>query len=104
MDKRAVFYVVLFSCIARIRGALAGAVSFHCGLCLLFQSILYILGNFGFQYGSFPNLPLVSEGYISILVNMLLLGFIFSAYRYDRVIDAPACRQKNGVIWRAGRP
>lgn len=100
----ALFYVVLFSCIARMRGALAGAVSFHCGLCLLFQSLLYILGNLGFQYGSFPNLPLVSEGSISILVNMLLLGFVFSAYRYDRVIEAPACGQTSGVVWRAGRP
>ena len=94
----AAFYAVLFSCIRRIHGALAGAVSFHCGLCLLFQSVLYILGNFGFQYGSFTNLPMVSEGSISILVNMLLLGFIFSAYRYDRVIDAPACGQRSSAV------
>lgn len=88
----AAFYAVLFSCIYKIRGALAGAVAFHCGLCLLFQSLFYILGNFGFQYGSFTNLPLISEGRLSIMVNMLLLGFIFSAYRYDQVIDAPVCR------------
>lgn len=94
----AAFYAVLFSCIRRIHGALAGAVSFHCGLCLLFQSVLYILGNFGFQYGSFTNLPMVSEGSISILVNMLLLGFIFSAYRYDRVINAPACGQRSSAV------
>ena len=94
----AVFYVILFSCILRIRGALAGAVSFHCGLCLLFQSVLYILGNFGFQYGSFPNLPMVSEGRFSILVNMLLLGFILSACRYDRVIDAPAADRKTAFF------
>lgn len=89
----AAFFWFLFSCIRQIHGNLASVVSFYCGLCLLFQSILYILGNFGFQYGAFPNLPLISEGKVSILVNVLLLGFIFSAYRYDRVIDEPVCKE-----------
>lgn len=51
------------------------------------QGVLYLLGNLGFQYETFTNLPLISEGKVSILANMLLLGFIFSAYRYGRVID-----------------
>lgn len=89
----AAFYVVLFSCIRNIKGALAGSTAFYCGLCLLFQTVLYVLGNFGFQYANFTNLPLISEGSISILANTLLLGFIFSACRYDRVIDAPPCGQ-----------
>ena len=84
------FYVLIFSCILRIRGGLASAVSLYCGLCLMLQSLLYVLGNFGFQYSTFTNLPLISEGKLSIMANMLLLGFIFSAYRYDRVIDMPA--------------
>lgn len=84
------FYAVIFSCILRTRGALAGSVSFYCGLCLLFQSILYVLGNLGYQYAAFTNLPLVSEGKLSIMANMLFLGLIFSAYRYDRVLDLPA--------------
>ena len=81
------FYVLLFRCILSIRGKLAGTLSFSCGLCLLLQGILYVLGNFGYQYGNFTNLPLVSEGSLSIIVNMMFLGFIFSAYRYDHVID-----------------
>uniref|UniRef100_UPI0032608710 hypothetical protein n=1 Tax=Clostridium sp. NkU-1 TaxID=1095009 RepID=UPI0032608710 len=48
------------------------------------------MGNFGHQYAAFPNLPLISEGRLSIICNMLLLGLIFSAYRYDHVIDEPA--------------
>lgn len=84
------FFAVLFACILKIRGKLAGSVAFCCGTILLAQGILYLLGNLGFQYGTFTNLPLVSEGRISILANMLLLGFIFSAYRYDRVIDETA--------------
>ena len=86
----AAFYILIFSRIRKIHGALAGAVSLYCGLCLMLQSLLYVLGNFGFQYSTFTNLPLISEGRLSIMVNMLLLGFIFSAYRYDRVIDMPA--------------
>lgn len=86
----AAFYALIFSCVLRTRGALASSVPFYCGLCLLFQSLLYVLGNFGYQYAAFTNLPLVSEGKLSIMANMLLLGFIFSAYRYDPVLDLPA--------------
>lgn len=94
----AAFFWYLFSCIRQMHGKLAGAVSFNCGLCLLGQSILYILGNFGFQYQRFTNLPLVSEGKISIMVNMLLLGFILSAYRYDRVIDEYRYKIKQAAL------
>lgn len=84
------FYLLLFACIRKIRGNLAFSLSCCCGICLLMEGILYTLGNFGYQYASFTNLPLISEGRISILVNMALLGFIFSAYRYDRVIGEAA--------------
>lgn len=84
------FYLVLFACILSIRGKLAGSVAFCCGILLLMQGILYLLGNLGYQYETFTNLPLISEGRVSIIANMLLLGFIFSAYRYDRVIDEAA--------------
>ena len=83
----ALFYLLLFSCIARIRGKLASSLAFCCGQCLLWQGVLYLLGNLGYQYASFSNLPLISEGRMSILANMLLLGMIVSAYRFDRVVD-----------------
>lgn len=83
------FYLFLFCCIRKIRGKLASSLSLCCGLLLLFQSLFYILGNFGYQYATFTNLPLISEGKISIVFNMILLGFIYSAYRYDRVIEEP---------------
>ena len=57
------------------------------GQCLLWQGVLYLLGNLGYQYASFSNLPLISEGRMSIMANMLLLGMIYSAYRFDRVVD-----------------
>lgn len=82
-------YLSLFCCISRIHGYLASSLAFCCGQCLLWQGIFYLSGNLGHQYSTFPNLPLLSEGRASILFNMLLLGLIFSAYRYDRVVDEP---------------
>lgn len=87
------FYLLLFGYIQKIRGNLAFSLSCCCGICLLMEGILYTLGNFGYQYASFTSLPLVSEGRISILVHMALLGFIFSSYRYDRVMPEAAPRQ-----------
>ena len=83
------FYLFLFSCITRIHGQLASSLAFCCGQCLLWQGVFYLLGNFGYQYAAFPNLPLVSEGRLSIIFNMLLLGVIISAYRYDHVTEEP---------------
>ena len=84
------FYLLLFACIRSIHGKLASSTAFCCGILLLMQGVLYLLGNLGCQYNTFTNLPLISEGWTSIMANMLLLGFIFSAYRYDRVIDEAA--------------
>lgn len=83
------FYLLLFSFISRIHGHLASTLAFACGQCLLWQGVFYILGNFGYQYAVFPNLPLISEGKLSTIFNMLLLGLIFSAYRYDHVTEDP---------------
>ncbi len=83
------FYWLLFACIRKIKGNLAFSLSCCCGICLLMEGILYILGNFGYQYASFTNLPMISEGRISILIHMAMLGFVFSAYRYDRVMTEP---------------
>ena len=83
------FYLLIFSYINRIHGQLASSLAFCCGQCLLWQGVFYVLGNLGYQYASFPNLPLVSEGRLSIVFNMLLLGLIMSAYRFDHIIDDP---------------
>ncbi|NNJ33226.1 permease prefix domain 1-containing protein [Lacrimispora defluvii] len=83
------FYLFLFTYSFRINGQLASSLAFGCSQCLLWQGVLYLLGNFGHQYASFPNLPLVSEGQLSILCNVILLGLIFSAYRHDHVMEEP---------------
>jgi hypothetical protein len=83
------FYLLLFTYSFRINGQLASALAFSCSQCLLWQGVLYLLGNFGHQYASFPNLPLISEGQLSIICNVILLGLIFSAYRHDHVMEEP---------------
>ncbi|MFW6680728.1 permease prefix domain 1-containing protein [Lacrimispora sp. AGF001] len=83
------FYLMLFTYSLRINGQLASVLAFGCSQCLLWQGVLYLLGNFGHQYASFPNLPLVSEGQRSIICNAILLGLIFSAYRHDHVMEEP---------------
>lgn len=83
------FYLLLFTYSFRINGKLASALAFSCSQCLLWQGVLYLLGNLGHQYAYFPNLPLISEGQLSILCNTILLGLIFSAYRHDHVMEEP---------------
>lgn len=80
------FYVTLFVISGKIRNRLGHLLAFASGVCLTGQMVLYLLGNLGHQYGWFCNLPLISEGRSSITVNMILLGMILSAYRYDTVI------------------
>ena len=83
------FYLLLFSYTAQIHGKLASSLAFSCCQCLLWQGVLYLMGNFGHQFATFPNLPLISEGQLSIIFNMIILGLIFSAYRHDHVMEDP---------------
>lgn len=50
------------------------------------QNVFYFLGNFGFQFGKFGNLPFISEGLVSITGTMIMAGLILSAYRFDTVM------------------
>lgn len=78
----------------RIRNRFGFLLAFGNSMALTMQILIYILGNFGYQLGNFPNLPFISEGLVSIVVNMVLAGLVFSAYRYDRVTDEAAAVQK----------
>lgn len=80
---------ICFTCTRITKGIasrLGFAISLSCSIILTLQIIMYILGNFGFQFGSFCNLPFISEGTCSIIVNMILVGLILSIHRYDKVI------------------
>lgn len=83
------FYVLIFAYIHRIHGQLASSLAFSCGQCLLWQGGLYVLRMFGYGFwnDTVPSLPLISEGCLSIVFNLLLLGLIFSSYRYDRLTE-----------------
>jgi len=80
------FYGALFWTLRKIKNPMGKVLALSCTLCLASQAVLYTLGNFGFQYGWFCNLPILSEGLLSISVNMLLTGLVLSVYRYDTVI------------------
>lgn len=77
---------MLFVVTGKIKNKLGHILAFSCSVCLTIQTLLYLLGNLGHQYGSFSTLPFISEGYGSITVNMILVGLVLSAYRYDNVI------------------
>lgn len=80
-------FAMLFVVSSKIKNKLGATLSFSCSVCLGIQMILYLLGNFGYQYGFFSTLPFISEGLSSITTNMILVGMILSAYRYDNVIN-----------------
>jgi hypothetical protein len=79
--------VQLFVITYRIKNKLGFTLSLTSTVVFMFQIIFYLMGNFGYQFGMFCNLPLISEGLTSITVNMILLGLIIAAYRYDKVIE-----------------
>lgn len=83
----ALIIVTMFRITMQIRNSLGFALALSGSVLITLQMILYTLGNFGYQFGMFCNLPLISEGTMSVTVNMILIGLIISAYRYDRVVD-----------------
>lgn len=81
----AAFYISLTVISARIKNQLAKMLSISCSVCLLLQFILYMLSNLGYLYGNSVNLPLISDGVCSIIVNTILFACILGAHRYDHV-------------------
>jgi cell division protein FtsW (lipid II flippase) len=77
---------IMFVVTGKIRNKLGHTLALACSVCLSSQMLLYLLGNLGYQYASFSTLPFISEGLCSITTNMILVGCVLSAYRYDRVI------------------
>jgi hypothetical protein len=77
---------IMFVVTGKIRNKLGHTLALTCSVCLSSQMLLYLLGNLGYQYASFSTLPFISEGLCSITTNMILVGCVLSAYRYDRVI------------------
>ncbi len=79
-------YGLLFAVTKKINNKLGHILALSCSVCLSVQMVLYLFGNLGYQYGYFSTLPFISEGLCSITTNMVLVGIILSAYRYDSVI------------------
>lgn len=78
-------YIMLIRMVCKINNKIGKVLAFSCVFALVLQFLLYMFGNFGFQFGWFCNLPFVSEGHSSIITNAVLAGLACSAYRYDKV-------------------
>ncbi len=79
-------YGILIRMVGKIKNKMGKILAFSCVLTLILQSVVYFMGNMGYQIGWFCNFPFISEGFCSILTNMILAGLACSAYRYDRVV------------------
>lgn len=79
-------YGLLFLTALRIRNRLGRLVALAGSIAIGIQFLFYLLGNFGYQFGMFGNLPFVSEGFISITGSALMAGLTLSAYRFDTVV------------------
>lgn len=83
----AAVYVLMLKLILQIHNPMGKTLSTACFACLAGQMVLYAAGNFGFQFGWFTAFPFVSEGNVSIVMNMILAGLIASSYSYDRAVS-----------------
>jgi len=83
-------YVLMFYTAFHIKNRLGRLMAYTGSLALSIQFLLYLLGNFGIQFGAFGNLPFVSEGLVSITGSMVMAGLILSAYRFDTVMTETA--------------
>ncbi|WP_027400576.1 permease prefix domain 1-containing protein [Anaerovorax odorimutans] len=84
----------IFNAVKKQRSELGFILSLSICLAISIQSIMFLLSNLGvWAYGLCP-LPLLSPGKISFLINMALLGFLLSAYRYNNVMKDPIILQE----------
>ncbi len=81
-----VAYGILLMTAFRIRNRLGSLTALAGSLALGIQFLFYLMGNFGYQFGMFGNLPFVSEGLVSITGSALMAGLVLSAYRFDTVV------------------
>lgn len=61
-------------------------VSLGCSLVFTVQGIIYILSNFGIQLIAQVNLPFISYGGSSLLVNFIVLGLMLSVFRNTNIM------------------
>ena len=77
---------LMFAAAFQIRNRLGRLTALSGSLALSLQSLFYLAGNLGYQFGAFGNLPFVSEGLVSITGSAVMAGLVLSAYRFDTVL------------------
>lgn len=77
----AVFIVRAFVLCAKQKSVLALLVSTAITLTFTIQTLIYIVANLGFQLFAPLSLPLISQSSSYLLINMCLVGILFSVFR-----------------------
>ncbi len=99
----AVFLIRLFCSLRKQRNVLGYLVSLSVFLTLGMQSAAYLANNFGvFVLGDF-SLPLISNGKLSFLINMALVGIFLSAHRSMDLVRERTPEQNPDYVWKQQR-
>lgn len=78
------FYLIHVS--LQLKNKLAFILAFGSSIMFILQMVSNVLLNFGFLFSEPIGFPVTGYTFTLALGNILLLGIIFSAYRYDTVI------------------
>lgn len=78
----------VFQISADQKNQLGMMVGFGCGLVFGFQTLSYVLQNFGLVPPTSGFLPLFSHGMTGTMVTYVLLGILLSIYRYQNILPA----------------
>jgi Bacterial cell division membrane protein len=70
----------------RLKNSLGMILCLGCSLVFTIQSGIYILSNLGYQLLAQVNLPFVSYGGSSLIVNFIILGIMLSVIRNARIL------------------
>jgi len=76
----------MFRASFRQRTSLGFIVSFSATLAFTLQVILFILVNLGYDYIPVNSMPLISNNGFGIVINMVLIGLILSAFRNTNLV------------------
>lgn len=91
-----VFIVKGFILCSKQKSILGTLVSTAVMLTLSFEAVGYVMWNLGFQLISPISLPLVSYGNVATIINLMLIGLMFSVFRNGHILNDNDIKLKKG--------
>ena len=95
----AVFVLFIFSTIVRQKNELGQVMSFGCGMILLLNIVINLLGTLGMIPLTTTFLPFISAGASNIYLTYVLLGIVMSVYRYKEVYPRKFKDKSTSAKW-----